>query len=131
MSRTHFQQPGRVWSTQPFQEAGMVLRTVRRVSERAAFPQDSKFGNGPSRANRHRGTLPRSLLPVVFDNDLFVIRVSSQTMSLKRKSSAGAGSSHVLGKQSVGTSLQRSFPEISCHSPCWERFRHLIEVQRL
>ena len=77
---------------------------------------DLSFVNGPSRAKRHRGTLPRSLFPVVSDNDRFVIKACSHKMSLKRKSSAGADFSH-LGCIFIGRRDRRRCTERIRSSP--------------
>ena len=82
---------GRAWSS----TLCVVCRNVHHFPRTRREARERSFGNGPSRANRHRGTVPRSPLLVGIDNGRFAIRASSHKMSLKRKSSAGVGDSFV------------------------------------
>ena len=80
----------------------MVLYTVGRMPEGAAFAQDRReacdrsFVKGPSRARRQLGILTRSLFPVGSVNDRETPIAGAHKMFLKRKSSAGAGFSHLV-----------------------------------
>ena len=83
---------GRAWSSHLYVvclKAQPFPKTRREACERS-------FGNGPSRANRHQGTVLLSLLPVVIDTERLSIWASSHIMSLNRKSSTGAGFTMVV-----------------------------------
>ena len=71
---------GRAWSSHLYVvclKAQPFPKTRREACERS-------FGNGPSRAKRHRGTVLLSLLLVVLDTDRLSILASSLKMSLNR-----------------------------------------------
>ena len=72
---------GRAWSSHLYVvclKAQPFPKTRREACERS-------FGNGPSRANRHRGTVLQSRFPVVLDADRLSILASSLKMFLNRK----------------------------------------------
>ena len=72
--------------------------------------------NGSSGARRHRGTLPRSLLPVDSVKNRFVLIAGAHKISLKRKSSAGAGFSHLV-ELFIGWRDRRRFTDWIRSSP--------------
>ena len=57
---------------------------------------DCSFANGPYRARRHRGILSRSLFSVDSVKIRLAPMAGAHNMSLNRKSSAGAGFSHLV-----------------------------------
>ena len=83
---------GGAWSS----TLSVICRKAQPLPKTRRETCDHSFVNGPSRARRHRGTRSRSLFPVDSVKDHFVPIVGAHKMSLKRKSSVGAGFSHLV-----------------------------------